>query len=131
MTATVTELLAAGSTPAPLAVRQRRAWMQPGVPLTIGRDLVVEIQLSIVADQCVPRLIARGRPLMRTLGHLVRRLSATPAAVTLEANHWAELPGYDVSVRPIAMVRSDHGRPAQLLVEFAALTQGAAAGWPS
>lgn len=126
MTATVTELLAAGRTRVPNSYRQQRAWLQPGVPMTIGRQAVAEIQLSIVGDTCVPRLVVKGKPCRRSIlpwaGH---------ATVTLERGQWQYVNGHDLMVRPIAAELNDRGRPARMLIELAAMSPRAAQGWPA
>jgi len=126
MSATVIELLAAGHIPAPQEYRKHRAWMCPGDPLTIGREVVAEIQLSIFGDQCIPRLVAKGRPTRRPVLPWRGR-----SIITLERGQWNYLNGYDLMVRPLAMRRDVHGRPRRMLVEFAAMSAAAASGWPA
>lgn len=125
MTATVTELYAAGRTRVPGAYRTHRAWMQPGVPMTIGRHNVAEIQISTVGDRRVPRLVVKGRPRRRTIFPWHGRTVAT-----IERGRWQHLDGHDLMFRPFAIRWGDLGRPSWVLIEFAALSAAAAKGWP-
>ena len=99
--------------------------MQPGVPVTIGPRTIAEIQLSIVGNTYTPRLVVKGRPRRRTIWPWRGR-----TVETLERGQWTHLDGHDLMVRAIAAQVSDHGRPAWMLIEFAAMTPAAAKGWP-
>jgi hypothetical protein len=129
MTATVVELYA-GSPPPADQYRRHRVWMRPGEPIAIGRRAVAEVQISILGDRRIPRLVCKGPPNVRRA--CVWRWGARDrSVVTLERGQWCYAQDYDVMVLPLASMLDEQGRATAFWIEFAALTPEAAAGWPA